>query len=372
MIGTLVQIIVTRLAAGVLLAASLSWPVGAATAPGIVVSGRVVNVSTGAPLPGVTILTCTSSNPVTDSAGRWQILVPTSTLYCARIGGGVPGGLTGPVATNNNTETFGGGSYEHQTAGVNCYHNASCTAVLQAWDRSFDGNVDFAFRTAPVKTPTPVPAPVKPPMPAPTAAPVVPTPSSPTPEPTTSATPSPSPSSQATPNPVATEVTFTSDDKVATVAVPVLNIPDGSICKVDKQTPPNPPSGFKTIAGSYRLICTSGAGQSVALDGITAAWQINLKDLIGKSSSPKAVATNGSATKVIDSSYDKKTHILGIKTSAVDGVSVVVPPASTLWLNLIVIGVGILVIVAFVLFFPLRVHRRRSYQEYLRNKYYDL
>jgi hypothetical protein len=167
-------------------------------------------------------------------------------------------------------------------------------------------------------------------------------------------------------------VSFASGDQIAIAAIPVGSIPDGAICSVKNIDPPSVSSGKTIVAGSYLLTCMSSMGQVLPLNGITVAWQLHLKDVIKDLGRPKAEYTNGTTTKSLMSSYDKKTYVLGFNTAATNSVLAVSSPKSNLWVSLLIIGLVILAIVAFLLFFPVRGHRRRSYQEYLRSKYYNL
>jgi ATP-dependent Zn protease len=95
-------------------------------------------------------------------------------------------------------------------------------------------------------------------------------------------------------------------------------------------------------------------GQVLPLSGVTVAWQLHLKDVIGDLGRPKAEFTNGTTTKTLTSSYDRKTYVLGFKTASTNSVSAVASPKSNLWVSLLVIGLVILAIIVFLLFFPLR------------------
>ncbi len=363
MISSNLRRITIQLAAGFMLVAGSVLPAYAAL-PGIVLSGRVVNTSTGNPIAGVQILTCTANSPVTDANGHWQTLVPTNTLYCARVGTGVPSGLTGPLATNINLEIKQAASYEHQEAGVNCYHNSVCTADLQIWDRSYDGGLDFAFRNAPVKSTAPTPVKPAPPVPAPPAAV--------TPVPTPTPTPAPAPSPEASAAPTSAVVSFASDDRIATVEVPTKNVPSGAVCTVNKTDSAYTISGKTTVAGDYELKCTSQIGESVDLTVSSVAWQFHLKDLLHNLYSPQAGIHADNSTTVTASFYDKKTNILSFTAPAGAIVFAVASTPSYSWVNILAVVIGLILLIAFILFFPLRVHRRRSYREYLRSKYYDL
>ena len=365
MIGPQLRKIVTNLAVGLVLAMSFVMPVSAAL-PGIVVSGSIVNTSTGRPMPGVTIITCTSVNPITDSNGHWQILVPTNTLYCARIGEGVPAGLVGPVTTGNNPEVRSATTYEYQQAGVNCYHNPVCTTDLKLWDRTYDGNVNFTFHNTPIRTPSPTPVHASTPALTPVPVAVVTPSATPLLSPAATTTPS------ATPQATTSTVSFASEDQIATAEVPAHNVPTGDVCKVAKTDSAHTVRGKSVVAGDYALTCTNQVGEPDSITVASVAWQFHLKGHLDKLHSPQAVIYNGSTSKIISSFYDHKTNILTFAASATAVVFVVGSATSYAWVNYLVIALGLLLVILFILYFPLRVHRRRSYQEYIRSKYYDL
>ncbi|HSX02982.1 MAG TPA: hypothetical protein VLI05_06780 [Candidatus Saccharimonadia bacterium] len=153
-------------------AVSLGWWVASATAAdSVTLSGRVYNVGSGVGYAGVAINLCGAGSATTGANGNWQVTAAVGTAYCARIGGGLPGGLTGPV-TRNNPEVGTQPSYEYQTAGTNCYHNANCDANSQQWDRPIDGGLDFAYTGQATATPAPTPTPAaSSPTPSPSSTP---------------------------------------------------------------------------------------------------------------------------------------------------------------------------------------------------------
>ncbi len=137
---------------------------------GVGVSGRAYNLSTGAGYGNVTIDLCNGATAVTNSSGNWYASLPQNSAYCARVISGMPGSLSAP-ATRNNSDVGASNTYENQVAGVDCYHQPSCPADFQRWDRSFDGGVDFAYSKAAPVQPAPAVS-VSPATPAPTTQPV--------------------------------------------------------------------------------------------------------------------------------------------------------------------------------------------------------
>jgi hypothetical protein len=349
----------------VVIAASFSIaPIEAAALPGIVVSGKVINMTTGKPIPGVTIVTCTSVNPITDVNGHWQILIPTNTLYCARTGSGVPAGLTGHAASSNNPEVKGVASYEHQQAGINCYHNSVCTPDLQIWDRSIDGNVDFNFRNSFVKPVTAIRVATPTQSSAPIAVPLAPLDTSPISSPSISPQSSPSPSSPTS--------SFTSDDQFVVGQILTSSLPSGSVCVVTMSNGSSSIAGTTTIAGNYVLNCSSEAGAVVLPANSSIIWQVHLKSLIKNLHSPKAAVQSSNTSMTTTSFYDHKTQVLSFTTSSDATIFVVASVSNYTWVNVAAIAAVLLLILGFLLFFPMRVHRRRSYHDYLRSKYYNL
>jgi hypothetical protein len=358
-------------AAFVLMAGYFLLPTQTAlAAPGIVVSGRVVNTTTGAPVTGATMVTCTANSPVTDANGHWQMLVATGTGYCVRVGAGLPVGVVNPSATSNNPDVGQYGSYEFQQAGVNCYHVATCSAELQKWDRSYDGNLDISVKNAVVAPVGPIPQPATPAPATPTVVPTV----TPTPEATasptsvTTDTPVPLPTSM----PVAPKASFASQDGVATVEVSESAFPAGALCSVEKSDVQKVPQDVTAITSIYNLKCVTTSGKDIELSESDVAWHLHLKSRLEKLGNPQAVAYSGGTAKVIESTYDNQTQILSFNAPIDIGVYAVASPPSKWWISALVVAGVIMLFGAAVLYFPLRGHRRRSYQEYLRAKYYNL
>jgi hypothetical protein len=171
----------------------LAGPAGAATASTI--SGRVYNLSTGQGYAGATVYLCNGGTVKTGPTGNWQVTVASGTVYCARVTAGAPVGLI--AGTRNNSQVGASQTYENQVAGANCYHNPSCLAQQQAWDRSVDGGTDFAY----------MPQPSVPALAAKPAAPVAPTAVvAATPKPTDEPALIPTSSPSAAPSPTVTPV----------------------------------------------------------------------------------------------------------------------------------------------------------------------
>lgn len=152
----------------------------------IIIKGRVYDTRTNNGIAGVVIFGCNSNGQTTTkSDGTWS-LPAVNSGYCARVISGIPIGLSGP-STNNQPDYATSKTYEFQHADLNCYHNSTCSASEQTWDRSIDTGVDFRYTSL---APPPIPAPA--PTPTPPAPPPAPTP---TPKPTTGGTSKPSGSS---------------------------------------------------------------------------------------------------------------------------------------------------------------------------------
>lgn len=219
----------------------------------------------------------------------------------------------------------------------------------------------------PVAAPTPIPAPIN----TTTPAPATPAPSTATP----SSTASPVPQEPAFNTDAPREVTFTSDDRVASVTLPAGSIGDQAICSVsDSTVAVSVPKGQTKVAGPYRLLCKSRIGETVNAFVKPVTWHYQLKERMKSGLVPKAYVLAGGGKREIEGAvYNKTAGGLTFNVTDTGDTLVLASSAPAPYSVLAAVGLGFVVLLLGVaaLFF-LRLPIKRSYADYIRSKYYDL
>ncbi|MBA3678900.1 transglycosylase family protein [Candidatus Saccharibacteria bacterium] len=113
----------------------------------VIINGRVT--LNDAPLPNVTLATCSADRiATTDADGRFAFGVPVNNTFCLRPTGGIPAGAR-LTRTSNNVEHAADLTFENQIAGINCYRQFWCfLGGSYTWDRNRDTGYNF-FYTSP-------------------------------------------------------------------------------------------------------------------------------------------------------------------------------------------------------------------------------
>jgi hypothetical protein len=103
------------------------------------------------------------------------------------------------------------------------------------------------------------------------------------------------------------------------------------------------------------------------------AWRLNILNKMSGATPPQLVRASASnQLEMMPSAYDKTQRQVSAKLSGTGRVAVLETPVDWSWVNYVIIGGLVLLALVGLVFLPLRTHKKRNYQEYLRAKYYNL
>lgn len=258
----------------------------------------------------------------------------------------------------------------------------ACTGYNELTSNFRAGNsTDFVFYPGNnyhmrwIYQPAAIPAPVPTQGNSPTSVPATP---NPVVEPTlipSISSPIPSPDSAAKSD-SSRESTYMSDDHIVDIIVRAGTITDHGDCSVSGPTEtPSLANGQSNIAGPYRLVCKTPSGNTVKAFAKPVVWTYRLQERPTKGEIPKAfvLTSDGSKKEVAGSFYDEASRNLIFETTDTGQTLVI---ATSARVSLMVYGlIGLVVLIVGLglgaLFF-IRRPAKRSYEDYIRSKYYDL
>ena len=172
------------------------------------------------------------------------------------------------------------------------------------------------------------------------------------------------------------DTTFTSNDRIADITVSAGAIADQADCSLsDSSDAVSVAKGQTKVAGPYLLFCKTRLGETINAFAKPILWTYHLKGHLASSQVPKAIAvmTDGGKKEVSGAIYDKASQDYSFGTSGTGQTMVLgtAAPASLadyglIGLVLLLVGLGI----GALLF--IRRPAKRSYEDYIRSKYYDL
>ena len=173
--------------------------------------------------------------------------------------------------------------------------------------------------------------------------------------------------------------TYTSDDSLVVVELPAGAVSEAVNCSVLSE-PPSPSKKIGTaeaplVLGLYSLICKTVAGDPVKDFSKPANWTYKLKDKLKGLENPKGYtyeASTGKTSVIGNSTFDAKAQTLRFSTTASTTTLVMAQkvkgPSISLFITIIVV-IGIIVGVVILI---LRKQQRAKYDEYIRQKYYNI
>lgn len=170
-------------------------------------------------------------------------------------------------------------------------------------------------------------------------------------------------------------VTYTSDDSVATVTMPSSAVNGDADCSVSKPTSNQTvPSDHRLVVGPYSLVCKDSHGDTVSSFAAPLSWTLNVKGHLTGLVTPQPYTLDpaGHTALIKSATYSPPAGAVTFTSNTTNGVLVLAAVAPSIpWNNLAVILV-ILGAVVGILVLVLRKQQKQNYNEYLRNKYYDL
>ncbi len=169
--------------------------------------------------------------------------------------------------------------------------------------------------------------------------------------------------------------TYVSDDQVVTVVVPAGGTTsDSAVCTVAKATSKFGSNDRPVVAGPYMLVCKTAGGDLITDFSKPVAWTFSLKDKLKGYSNPSVVSSdsNGGESEVKGAVYDSKTKTMKFSQTGASTTAVLASAARGLSASLVVMVLAALLLIAGVFAVVLRRNQRQSYNDYLRQKYYNL
>jgi hypothetical protein len=169
------------------------------------------------------------------------------------------------------------------------------------------------------------------------------------------------------------DTTYGSSDHVASVLVPAGTVPAEAKCSVDLVNSPLSTGGRAVIVGPYELSCHDGSGGLVTDFRHDVVWRLSLGSKMQGAEPPQLVRSPaGDRSENASSAYDKKARLVSATLPGAGRVAVLAVPIDYTWVNYVAIGALLLVGLVVLVFIPIRHRRKMTYQEYLRDKYYNL
>ncbi len=172
------------------------------------------------------------------------------------------------------------------------------------------------------------------------------------------------------------DVSYTSEDSLAAVALPGGSVSDQANCSLNADTQQRKPQSTKQtiVLGPYAFVCKAISGNVITDYNHPVRWTLNLKNKLSGYTTPVAavLASDGTAKVIPGASYDAKSQVMKFSTIPTGPVVVLASKTTPIpWSLLVPLGVVMLGI-AGVFIWLLRRRQTSNYNEYLRSKYYNL
>jgi hypothetical protein len=165
-------------------------------------------------------------------------------------------------------------------------------------------------------------------------------------------------------------IVASADDRVS-VAIPSATLENGTVCQLANVSAFRA-EGRQAVTDAYELTCKNGDGGVIAALTMPLRWQFNLKDQLKGLDKPVAGQMYEDKLQLHDGLYDAKATRLTATFVPTGRVAVFASAPSRFWINFGLIGLGILGLLAVLLFLPFQFNKKQNYQAYLRAKYYNL
>lgn len=169
--------------------------------------------------------------------------------------------------------------------------------------------------------------------------------------------------------------TYTSSDNAAQVILPNGAISGTVDCSVSLGIPPTVNSSQHLVAGPYQLLCKDQTGTQITSFSQPLSWTLNLSKIKLKnyvSPVPYSQDASGTVSTVKNGKYNTSDSQMVFTMATDDSVMVLAATGATIPWDLIVSLFLIAGAVALVAVLLLRKKQQNNYDEYLRQKYYNL
>jgi hypothetical protein len=167
--------------------------------------------------------------------------------------------------------------------------------------------------------------------------------------------------------------TYTSEDGMVSVLVPSGAFAGDAACSITQDDSQKPGTKERPLVGSvYVFLCKTVAGDTISDFGQPLTWNFNLKGKLRGLTRPEAYLADNAKVAVKGAKYDANSNVLSFASSSNVPVYVLAAKAPGIPLNLIAIVLAAVIGVGGVLVVILRRRQKVNYDEYLRQKYYNL
>jgi uncharacterized membrane protein YgcG len=169
--------------------------------------------------------------------------------------------------------------------------------------------------------------------------------------------------------------TFTSDDNLASVSVPSGAISNAADCTVAPNTTKvTLKNNLKVVVGPYQLVCKDAAGNTITSFLRPLTWTLNVKGKLKGVGKPSAysIDDNGNTTSIAGSSFSSANNQVKFSTTTSNSIAALAALKPGFPWNLLAIILLVLGIIAGVAVLIIRRNRAINYNDYLREKYYNL
>jgi hypothetical protein len=168
--------------------------------------------------------------------------------------------------------------------------------------------------------------------------------------------------------------TYTSSDGIASVIVPSGAVPSSVNCAVAANDQVIHSSSDKVVAGPYQLVCKDANGNTLASVTGSLQWTISLKGKLKGLGAPSAYEAdpNGTLTLQKGASFDSKAQTIGLHLASANAVVVLAPPAASFPWGFVALVLLVLGILGGLASLVLNRQRRANFNDYLRQKYYNI
>lgn len=167
---------------------------------------------------------------------------------------------------------------------------------------------------------------------------------------------------------------YTSDDKLASVVLPSGAVDATADCSVLADSSARVTTTKHVVVGPYQLTCKDNGGTVITSYNQPLSWTLNLSGKLKGLTSPQAytVDQSGAVTAISNAKYSASAGTMTFTTTTTNDVLVLATTAAGIPWNFLIALLLLAGIIAGILVLILRKHQKSTYDDYLRQKYYNL